>query len=192
MDRYTFVKQKKTQIVDVLQTSKNMCDNCGSCEACDLKRSHKSINILANSDETGDLHHKWKLTYFPFKALAEPIRFLLHYCEIQFDDIRIPRSEWDGHKESMPFGQVPVLEVNGLQMNQSLAICRFLGKHANLTGANDLEDLEIDALADTINDLRISEYSKRRANSTRFSERNRPIPLRDEFRNKGKPQGDAG
>uniref|UniRef100_A0A1Y1MW47 Uncharacterized protein n=1 Tax=Photinus pyralis TaxID=7054 RepID=A0A1Y1MW47_PHOPY len=49
MDRYTFVKQKKTQIVDVLQTSKNMCDNCGSCEACDLKRSHKSINILANS-----------------------------------------------------------------------------------------------------------------------------------------------
>ncbi|KAK5639822.1 hypothetical protein RI129_010633 [Pyrocoelia pectoralis] len=137
-----------------------MCDNCGSCEACDLKRSHKCINILANSEELGDSQHKCKLIYFPFKALAEPIRFLLHYCEIEFDDVRIPKDEWDQHKQSTPFGQVPVLEINGQQINQSLAICRYLGKRAKLTGSSDVEDLEIDAMADTINDFRgkIAQY----------------------------------
>lgn len=26
-----------------------MCDNCGICQTCDLKRSHKAINILGDS-----------------------------------------------------------------------------------------------------------------------------------------------
>ena len=56
----------------------------------------------------------------------------------------------------MPFGQMPVLEANGKKYHQSLAITRFLAKKAKLTGQNEWEDLEIDSVVDTVNDLRQS------------------------------------
>lgn len=96
----------------------------------------------------------YKLTYFPFKALAEPIRFLLSYGGVEFEDVRIDRDQWTELKKLMPFGQVPVLEINGKMTHQSVAIARYLAKQMKLTGNNDLEDLEIDAMVDTINDLR--------------------------------------
>lgn len=58
----------------------------------------------------------------------------------------------------MPFGQVPVLEMDGKMVHQSVAISRYLAKLVNLTGSNDLEDLEIDAIVDTVTDFRSSEY----------------------------------
>ena len=96
----------------------------------------------------------YKLTYFPVKALGEPIRFLLSYGKLEFEDFRFERENWPDLKPSMPFGQTPVLEINGVKAHQSIAISRYLAKQVKLTGANDLEDLEIDAIVDTINDLR--------------------------------------
>lgn len=57
-----------------------------------------------------------------------------------------------------PFGQLPTLEVDGKVATQSLAICRYVAKLAKLTGENSWEDLVIDSVVDTINDLRASEY----------------------------------
>lgn len=56
----------------------------------------------------------------------------------------------------MPFGQVPVLEINDKKVHQSVAISRYLAKTLNLVGLNDMEDLEIDSMVDTIVDLRSS------------------------------------
>lgn len=56
----------------------------------------------------------------------------------------------------MPFGQIPVLEVNGKVAHQSAAIERYLAKQFKLTGKDDWEDLEIDSIVDTITDLRLS------------------------------------
>lgn len=56
----------------------------------------------------------------------------------------------------MPFGQVPVLEIDGKKVHQSIAICRYLAKQVKLAGDNDWENLEIDAIVDTVNDLRHS------------------------------------
>jgi hypothetical protein len=36
----------------------------------------------------------YKLTYFNVKALGEPIRFLLSYGGIEFEDHRIEKEEW--------------------------------------------------------------------------------------------------
>jgi hypothetical protein len=58
---------------------------------------------------------------------------------------------------AMPFGQVPVLEVDGKKYPQSVAICRYLAKQCGLAGKDDWEALEIDATVDTIHDLRSSE-----------------------------------
>lgn len=57
----------------------------------------------------------------------------------------------------MPFGQLPVLDVDGKKIHQSTAICRYLAKQFGLVGKNDWENLEIDAAVYTINDLRASE-----------------------------------
>lgn len=55
-----------------------------------------------------------------------------------------------------PFGQLPVLEHNGRKIPQTLAICRFLAKQVKLAGNDDWEDLEIDSIVQTVNDIRQS------------------------------------
>ena len=57
-----------------------------------------------------------------------------------------------------PFGLLPLLEHNGKQVNQSKAIARYLAKKVKLVGDDDWENLEIDAIVDTLDDLRQSEF----------------------------------
>lgn len=61
---------------------------------------------------------------------------------------------WAQLKPHTPFGQVPVLEVDGKMAPQSIAIARYVAKQVKLTGRNDWEDLIIDSVVDTVNDLR--------------------------------------
>lgn len=56
----------------------------------------------------------------------------------------------------MPFGQTPVLEVDGRRHHQHTAICRYLAKQVGLSGKDDLENLQIDTVVDCVTDLRIS------------------------------------
>ncbi|KAG5336811.1 GST1 transferase, partial [Acromyrmex heyeri] len=98
----------------------------------------------------------YKLTYLPITALAEPIRFLLNYAGIEFEDERFDRNDWPKLKPTMPFGKVPVLEVDGKKIDQSVAISRYLAKQCGLAGKNDWESLEIDSTVDTIHDVRAS------------------------------------
>lgn len=58
----------------------------------------------------------------------------------------------------MPFGQVPILECDGKVAHQSIAIARYVAKLVKLTGKDEWEDLVIDSVVDTINDLRGSKY----------------------------------
>uniref|UniRef100_A0A1B6LLB9 glutathione transferase n=1 Tax=Graphocephala atropunctata TaxID=36148 RepID=A0A1B6LLB9_9HEMI len=102
----------------------------------------------------------YKLTYFDFKAVAEPIRYLLSYLDEEFQDIRIKLDDWEGSTTkskatSIAYGKLPLLEVDGKVLTQSVAICRFLAKKAKLMGADDWENVQIDIIADTIVDLRL-------------------------------------
>ncbi|KAK9744507.1 Glutathione S-transferase, C-terminal domain [Popillia japonica] len=96
-----------------------------------------------------------KLIYFPLKGVGEPIRWLLKYGNIEYEDILIGFDDWPKIKPTTPFGQIPLYEENGKKINESIAISRYLGKKVNLIGENDWENLEIDAIVDTINDLRL-------------------------------------
>lgn len=96
----------------------------------------------------------YKLIYFSVKALGEPIRFLLSYGEVEFEDYRLESEQWPQLKPSMPFGKTPVLEIDGKQTHQSAAICRYLAKQFGLNGSSDWEALEIDAIVDTFTDFR--------------------------------------
>ncbi|CAH1707715.1 unnamed protein product [Chironomus riparius] len=98
---------------------------------------------------------EYKVFYFNVKALGEPLRFLLSYGNLPFEDVRISRNDWPALKPSMPMNQLPCLEVNGKKVNQSLACCRFIAKDIKLAGNDDWENLQIDTVADTVNDFRL-------------------------------------
>lgn len=56
----------------------------------------------------------------------------------------------------MPMNQMPCLQVDGKRVNQSLACCRYLSRELGLAGNDDWENLQIDTIADTVNDFRLS------------------------------------
>lgn len=47
----------------------------------------------------------YKVTYFNLRALAEPIRLILAYADVPFEDNRIERENWPEHKASKYFGK---------------------------------------------------------------------------------------
>nr|AVC68799.1 glutathione S-transferase 2 [Subpsaltria yangi] len=98
---------------------------------------------------------KYKLTYFTLRGLAEPIRYILAYRNIEFEDIRLDLDTWNSSvKQTSPFGKIPILEIDGKKLTQSRAICRYLAKEAGLAGKDAWEDLQIDIIVDTIDDVR--------------------------------------
>ncbi|KIH47584.1 hypothetical protein ANCDUO_22355, partial [Ancylostoma duodenale] len=54
----------------------------------------------------------------------------------------------------MPFGQLPVLEVDGKQLAQSLAICRYLARQFGFAGKTPFDEALVDSLADQYTDYR--------------------------------------
>ncbi|XP_012139900.1 glutathione S-transferase S4 [Megachile rotundata] len=105
----------------------------------------------------------YKLVYFNVMGLGEPIRFLLSYGGVKFQDVRVPiaSDEWSTLKPSTPFGQLPTLEIDGKVYSQTLPICRYLAKQFNLLGKTDLDTLQIDAVANALHDFRrltVSQY----------------------------------
>ncbi|TRZ56816.1 MAG: glutathione S-transferase [Rhodocyclaceae bacterium] len=74
-----------------------------------------------------------KLSYFDFHGgRAEPARLALAIGDIAFEDHRFTFPEFDEVRKSTPFGQVPVLVVDGVQVTQCDAITRYAGKLAGL------------------------------------------------------------
>jgi glutathione S-transferase len=57
-----------------------------------------------------------------------------------------------------PFGQLPMMEIDGKKYAQSFAIARYLGHKYGLAGADPEEDFEIDQNMDFINDIRFGKY----------------------------------
>ncbi|GBP26016.1 Glutathione S-transferase [Eumeta japonica] len=100
-----------------------------------------------------------KLIYFDLKAIGEPLRYILHYGGIQFEDVRISYSEWATKKKMksrLPFGKLPILVDGDRILNQSMAIARYLGRGLDLVPADPWEEAAVDAVILTLNDLRAS------------------------------------
>uniref|UniRef100_A0A914CL94 glutathione transferase n=1 Tax=Acrobeloides nanus TaxID=290746 RepID=A0A914CL94_9BILA len=96
---------------------------------------------------------QYKLSYFPVRGLGEMSRMILHYANVPFEDVRISQEDWPKHKASTPFGQLPLLEVDGKPLAQSFAIARFLARKHGLAGKDDWESAQLDAIADFMKDI---------------------------------------
>ncbi|NXT72689.1 HPGDS synthase, partial [Chaetops frenatus] len=53
----------------------------------------------------------------------------------------------------IPFGKLPILEVDGVVIHQSLAMARYLAREAGLAGQTPVEQALADAIVDTIDDF---------------------------------------
>ncbi|MBN3278753.1 HPGDS synthase, partial [Polyodon spathula] len=95
----------------------------------------------------------YKLTYFNMRGRAELARYIFAYAGIQYEDIRIEWGNWPTIKPSIPFQHLPVMEVDGVIIHQSLAISRYLARKAGLVGKSILEQTQTDALVDSLNDF---------------------------------------
>ena len=74
-----------------------------------------------------------KLSYFDFHGgRGEPVRLALAIGGIAFEDHRFAFPEFAEVRKTAPFGQVPVLEVDGVQVTQCDAILRYAGRLAGL------------------------------------------------------------
>ncbi len=74
-----------------------------------------------------------KLTYFDFHGgRAEPARLAMAIGGVAFEDHRFSFPEFAEVRKSTPFGQVPTLHVDGVQVTQCDAIIRYAGKLAGL------------------------------------------------------------
>ncbi|XP_046575252.1 glutathione S-transferase 2-like [Haliotis rubra] len=95
----------------------------------------------------------YKLKYFQFKGRAEVCRLLFALAGQEFEDIRYSQDEWKTEKSNVPFGQIPILEVDGKSYSQSSAICSFLARRFKLYGTGDIQALEVDQVLGVVQDI---------------------------------------
>nr|1TW9_A Chain A, glutathione S-transferase 2 [Heligmosomoides polygyrus]1TW9_B Chain B, glutathione S-transferase 2 [Heligmosomoides polygyrus]1TW9_C Chain C, glutathione S-transferase 2 [Heligmosomoides polygyrus]1TW9_D Chain D, glutathione S-transferase 2 [Heligmosomoides polygyrus]1TW9_E Chain E, glutathione S-transferase 2 [Heligmosomoides polygyrus]1TW9_F Chain F, glutathione S-transferase 2 [Heligmosomoides polygyrus]1TW9_G Chain G, glutathione S-transferase 2 [Heligmosomoides polygyrus]1TW len=96
----------------------------------------------------------YKLTYFNGRGAGECARQVFALADQKYEDVRLTQETFVPLKATFPFGQVPVLEVDGQQLAQSQAICRYLAKTFGFAGATPFESALIDSLADAYTDYR--------------------------------------
>lgn len=95
----------------------------------------------------------YKFHYFNGRGRGEISRLILTAAGEKFEDIRYEIEDWPKYKSQMPLGQVPVLDVDGVQIPQSMAIARYLAREHNMAGSNSLDQAKVEAVADSASDL---------------------------------------
>nr|CAB3506275.1 unnamed protein product [Spodoptera littoralis] len=95
-----------------------------------------------------------KLHYFNFIAIAEPIRYILHYTKQEFEDVRHDHRFWPNaeFKEKLPFGQFPLYEEGDRLLTQSLAIAKYVARGTDLIPSDPWTQAVLDAAVYTIYD----------------------------------------
>jgi len=88
-----------------------------------------------------------ELTYFGGRGLAEIDRLTLAAAGIQFTEVHLStREQFVALFPDLLFLQVPLLRIDGMNIVQSAAIVRYIGRKANLLGATDKEIVMADQL----------------------------------------------
>jgi len=95
----------------------------------------------------------YKLTYFDGRGRGEIIRLVFAAAGVEYQDIRVQRADWPGtHKAGSPFGQLPILEVDGVKLCQSNACARYIARKYHLAGKTELEHAQADMIVDCMED----------------------------------------
>ena len=95
----------------------------------------------------------YKLYYFNGRGGGEHIRFIFAQTGVQYEDVRFTQETWPEFKPKTPYGQMPVLEVDGNILAGSGPIARYLAEEYGLAGSNAFENAEIAGIVDEASDI---------------------------------------
>jgi glutathione S-transferase len=84
------------------------------------------------------------LTYFDVRGRAEVVRLMFEEAAHPYRERRVQVEEWPALKPSLPFGQLPSYEEDGLFIVQSHAIYRYLARKLGFTGSDEAERVRCD------------------------------------------------
>lgn len=103
-----------------------------------------------------------RLSYFDFDgSRGLEGRLALTVAGVPFEDVRVGRGQWMDLKPTLPFGALPVLEVDGAVLPQSNAILTWIGRTHDLHPADPWRAAEHEALMQSVEDLRAKVPSAR-------------------------------
>lgn len=96
------------------------------------------------------------LHYFNLRGRGEVIRLLFVYTGVEYEEKGIDYQAMKNESGSAkyPFGQAPILEVDGLFIAQMDTILRFLGSENGLYGSNNKERALIDMVLGGVESIR--------------------------------------
>ena len=92
------------------------------------------------------------LHYFDSWGRAERIRWLLIIHNIEFTNKLYEWGEWLGAKDSIEFGQLPVADIDGHRLTQSLAIERYLARKLNIVPSDSYQEYLVDSVLGAFDD----------------------------------------
>ena len=97
----------------------------------------------------------YKLYYFNSKGAAELSRLIFAQASVKYEDVRMEygSEQWAELKPTMPFGQMPVLEVDGTRIANSIVIARYLAEEFGLAGSNSFENSQLAGIAEAVRDV---------------------------------------
>lgn len=91
-----------------------------------------------------------KVTYFNAPGRGELTRLALVAGGNKFEDERLDYAGFSALKPSLPLGQLPVLEVDGVTYPQSMAIARYAARIGGLYPTDPLEALLVDTVLESV------------------------------------------
>ena len=97
-----------------------------------------------------------KIHYFLGRGRAETTRWMLAINQINFKNIPImtPEDLFELRSSGkLPFDQMPLLEINGMNLSQSSGMTRYLARIGGYYGESDKEALYCDMFAGAITDF---------------------------------------
>merc|ERR1712137_1501744 len=101
-----------------------------------------------------------RVTYFGIRGRAEPARLILAYAGVEFEDERLTFEQFGQMKAEGKFqlGQVPTYKDDDVEIPQSMAIVRHLGRKYNLYGSNLSEQARVDVGIETGSDAGLAVF----------------------------------
>ncbi|TMW67055.1 hypothetical protein Poli38472_012171 [Pythium oligandrum] len=148
---FNFVRWMRLGVLDHIPAT--VCDGFESVDALMVKvENHPKVKEYYANPR--NVPAKLKLTYIDGPGRAEPIRLAFHIGGVEFEDERIGGAVLKERVASLPYGQIPVLSVNGEAHAQSLQILRYAGTVSGLYPATDFKKaLRIDEVLCHLDDI---------------------------------------
>lgn len=97
-----------------------------------------------------------RLVYWDGRGIGDPIRFLLEFCLIPYDEELVKtRAAFIARQQSLAFGQLPLLEIDGLSLVTTQAILRYVAGKKRLRGRTLAHEATADMVVNAIVDARM-------------------------------------